>query len=70
MSELLLQAKEVELPLTVTKFGKPISTGSFITIDCDMVGVDSMNGAWTPAASSLGMSSNSSLGAVSKAAAV
>ena len=64
VSELLLQAKEVELPLTVTKFGKPISTGAFITIDCDMVGVDNMNGAWTPAASSLGMSSNSSLGSI------
>ena len=64
VSELLLQAKEVELPLTVTKFGKPVSTGAFITIDCDMVGVDNMNGAWTPAASSLGMSSNSSLGSI------
>ena len=64
VSELLLQAKEVELPLTIAKFGKPISTGAFITIDCDMVGVDNMNGAWTPAASSLGMSSNSSLGSI------
>ena len=63
VTELLLVAKEVELPLTVTKFGKSQSTGIFITIDCDMVGVD-MDGSWS-AASSLVMSSNTSFGSIS-----
>ena len=63
VTELLLAAKEVELPLTVTKLGKSQSTGTFITIDCEMVGVD-MDGSWS-AASSLGMSTNTSFGSIS-----
>ena len=63
VTELLLVAKEVELPLTVTKLGKSQSTGVFLTIDCDMVGVD-MDGSWS-AASSLGMSTNTSFGSIS-----
>ena len=63
VTELLLAAKEVELPLTVTTLGKSQSTGTFITIDCEMVGVD-MDGSWS-AASSLGMSTNTSFGSIS-----
>ena len=62
VTELLLVAKEVDLPLTVSKFGKSQSAGVFITIDCDMVGVD-MDGSWS-AASSLGMSTNTSFGSI------
>ena len=63
VTELLLAAKEVELPLTATTLGKSQSTGTFITIDCEMVGVD-MDGSWS-AASSLGMSTNTSFGSIS-----
>jgi len=65
VSELLLQAMEVELPLTVTKFGNLQSTGAYITVDCDMVTAENIGGNWTPAASSLGMSSKrSSFGSI------
>ena len=63
VSELLLAAKETELPLSITKFGKPQSTGAFITVDCDVIGVELDTSFATN--SSLGMSSSGSIGEVS-----
>jgi len=59
VSELMIAAKETELPLSITKYGKPQTTGAFVTVDCDVLGVELDSSFATN--SSLGMSSSGSV---------
>lgn len=64
VSELLIAAKETELPLAITKFGKPKETGAFVTVDCDIIGVELDSSFGATSVESLGMSSSGSVGSV------